>query len=359
MKIKNILTDYYKIPLPTVMTDSTHGVMRFFELITVRVQDNNGNEGLGYTYTVGVGGNAIRNLIETDIKPILINENCELIENLWKKMWWHLHYVGRGGLPVLAISAIDIGLWDLKCKSMKTPLWIALGGHCAEVKAYAGGIDLQLSLDELLLQTQKNIKNGFKAIKMKVGRELLSEDYERVSEVRNLLGDDYHLMIDANMGWSVEKAIKASKTFENLNIYWLEEPTIPEDILGYSRIQNEGNLPIAAGENFKSIYEFKNLINQGGVTFPEPDVSNCGGITTWMKIAALAEANNLEITSHGVHDLHVHLLASIPNSSYLEIHGFGLDNFIKNPLKIQNGIARAPNSYGHGIEFNWNELNSI
>ena len=118
-------------------------------------------------------------------------------------------------------------------------------------------------------------------------------------------------------------------------------------------------MPIAAGENFKSIYEFKNLINQGGVTVPEPDVSNCGGITTWMNIAALAEANNLEITSHGVHDLHVHLLASIPNSSYLEIHGFGLDNFIKNPLKIQNGIARAPNSYGHGIEFKWDKLNSI
>jgi L-alanine-DL-glutamate epimerase-like enolase superfamily enzyme len=97
MKIKNILTDYYKIPLPTVMTDSTHGVMRFFELITVRVQDNNGNEGLGYTYTVGAGGNAIRNLIETDIKPILINENCELIENLWKKC---------GGIYIMLVEEV-------------------------------------------------------------------------------------------------------------------------------------------------------------------------------------------------------------------------------------------------------------
>ena len=168
MSISNIRTNYYRIRLPHVLTDSTHGEMSSFEIICVRVQDTMGNEGLGYTYTVGTGGEAIKNIIDKDLKPILINEDENLIENLWKKMWWHLHYVGRGGLPVFAISAIDIALWDLKSKKMNLPLWIALGGCDSQVAAYAGGIDLQFSMDELLLQTEENLKKGFKAIKLKV-----------------------------------------------------------------------------------------------------------------------------------------------------------------------------------------------
>ena len=188
---------------------------------------------------------------------------------------------------------------------------------------------------------------------------LFSEDFERVSEVRNLLGPDIPLMVDANMGWSVDQAIKASNVLAELNVYWLEEPTIPEDIKGYVRIEKEGSLPVAAGENLHSIYEFQNLISAGGVSFPEPDVSNCGGITVWMKIAKIAESNNLKVTSHGVHDLHIQLLAAIPNSSFLEIHGFGLDKFIINPLSINEGFVLAQNKPGHGIEFDWEALDSI
>ena len=101
------------------------------------------------------------------------------------------------------------------------------------------------------------------------------------------------------------------------------------------------------------------MISEGGVTFPEPDVSNCGGITVWMKIAKIAESYNLNVTSHGVHDLHVHLLAAIPNRSLLEIHGFGLDEYIKQPLSIKDGFVEAPNIPGHGVEFDWNTLNSL
>ncbi len=359
MTISKVISNYYRIPLPTVLTDSTHGKLSSFEIICVRIQDEIGNEGLGYTYTVGSGGAAIKNIIDQDLTSLLINEDENRIENLWQKMWWQLHYVGRGGLPVFAISALDIALWDLKCKKMDLPLWVVLGGSNPKVAAYAGGIDLQFSLDELLAQTEENLKKGFKAIKMKVGRRMLSEDFERVSEVRNLLGPDIPLMVDANMGWSVDQAIKASNVLSDLNVYWLEEPTIPDDLKGYCRIEKEGSLPVAAGENLHTIYEFKNLISEGGVTFPEPDVSNCGGITVWMKIAKIAESHNLNVTSHGVHDLHVHLLAAIPNSSLLEIHGFGLDEYIKHPLPIREGFVEAPHIPGHGVEFDWNSLNSL
>jgi L-alanine-DL-glutamate epimerase-like enolase superfamily enzyme len=165
---------------------------------------------------------------------------------------------------------------------------------------------------------------GFRAIKMKVGRASLREDVERVQAMRRKLGADFPLMADANMRWSADTAIRAARALRECELVWLEEPTIPDDVEGHARIVREGGVPIATGENLHTLYEFKQMIAAGGVTFPEPDVSNCGGVTVFMKVCALAEAWNLPVTSHGVHDLTVHLLAAAPNRSYLEIHGFGL-----------------------------------
>ncbi len=331
--------------------------MSLFELVAVRIRDNEGVEGLGYTYTVGNAANAILSLIRDDITPLLIEADASRIEDLWQKMWWHLHYVGRGGPASFAISAVDIALWDLKAKRAEQPLWRLLGGHDANVLAYAGGIDLFFPLDKLLAQTRDNLDKGFKAIKMKVGRDNLSEDLERIAAMRDFLGTDFPLMVDANMRWRVDQAIRAAKAMSKYRPVWLEEPTIPDDPIGHGRIAQMGGLPIAAGENLHSLYEFRNLIAAGGVDFPEPDVSNCGGITVWMKVAHLAEANNLPITSHGVHDLHVHLLAAVSNKSYLEVHGFGLERFIANPMVLtETGHAVAPERPGHGVEFDWNGL---
>ncbi len=222
-------------------------------------------------------------------------------------MWWALHYGGRGGAQALATSAVDIALWDLRARRLRTPLWRLLGGFDPRVPCYAGGIDLDFPLEALLGQTEENLARGFRAVKMKVGRPSLRDDVERVRAMRAHLGPDFPLMVDANMRWSVDEAIRAA---------------------------------IAAG----------------GVTFPEPDVTNCGGITAFMKVCHLAEAFNLPVTSHGAHDLTVHLLAAVPNRSYLEAHGFGLDRFIAEPLRIEAGFAVAPDRPGHGIEFDWKAL---
>ena len=271
---------------------------------------------------------------------MLVRSDPRRVEQLWGRMWWRLHYVGRGGIAVFAISAVDIALWDLKAKFAGEPLWRLLGGHSGKARVYAGGIDLGFSLDELAERTRQNLERGFRAIKMKVGRERLAEDVERVAAMRELLGPEIPLLVDANMRWSVEQAIRASRAFAEHDVYWLEEPTIPDDIEGHARIARDGAIPIAAG----------------GVSFPEPDLSNLGGVTAWMKVAHLAEAYNLPVTSHGVHDLHVHLLAAVPNASLLEAHGFGLEAFILHPLDIVEGVVTAPERAGHGIEFDWDAL---
>jgi L-alanine-DL-glutamate epimerase-like enolase superfamily enzyme len=357
--IASLRSDLYRIPLPVPLSDSTHGTITHFEMITARVRDTDGAEGVGYTYTVGAGGAAVHALIGFYLKPLLDGREADRIEALWQTMWWALHYGGRGGPVSSAISAVDIALWDLKARRQGLPLWRLLGGYDPRVPCYAGGIDLQFPLEQLLRQTDDNLAKGFRAIKMKVGRTRLSEDVERVRAMRGHLGADFPLMADANMRWSVDEAIRGARALREFELVWLEEPTIPDDVAGHARIVREGGLPIATGENLHTLYEFKQMIAAGGVTFPEPDVTNCGGVTVFMKVAHLAEAYNLPLTSHGVHDLTVHLLAAAPNRSYLEVHGFGLDRFIAAPLVIKEGCALAPDRPGHGVEFDWAGLESL
>jgi L-alanine-DL-glutamate epimerase-like enolase superfamily enzyme len=358
-RITSIEPGFYRIPLPTVLTDSMHGEMRAFELNTVRIRDSDGAEGVGYTFTVGRNGAAIDTILARELPEIMDGEEADEIERLWHKAWWALHYGGRGGPTVLAISAFDMALWDLKAKRANLPLWKALGGFDSNVPCYAGGIDLDLPLDRLLRQTDDNLGKGFRAIKMKVGRANLFEDVERVKAMREHLGAGFPLMVDANMKWSVDGAIRAARALQPFDLTWLEEPTIPDDPAGHARIVREGGLPIAAGENLRTLWEFKLYVAGGAVTYPEPDVTNCGGVTPFMKIAHLAEAFNLPVTSHGAHDVTVHLLAACPNRSYLEAHGFGLERYIAEPLQIQNGFALAPDRPGHGIAFDWSGLDRI
>ena len=222
MTINNVKADHYSIPLPVVLSDSMHGDMASYELITARLTDHDGREGLGYTCTLGAGARAIHSVIQVDMMPSLLDRDETRIEEIWKALWWKLHYAGRGGLVMHALSAVDIALWDLLGKRTKLPLWRLLGGANPKVKAYAGGIDLMFSLDELLSQTDENIAKGFRAIKMKVGRDNLREDVERINAMRNHLGVDFALMVDANMRWTVDEAIRAARAFREFDLVWLE-----------------------------------------------------------------------------------------------------------------------------------------
>jgi L-alanine-DL-glutamate epimerase-like enolase superfamily enzyme len=356
MGLRLVQPDHYRIELPMVLSDSTHGQISYFELITVRLQDEEGVEGLGYTYTAGAGGRAIHALIEHELKPWLEGRDGTRIEQLWETMWWRLHFVGRGGLAAFAMAAVDIALWDLRARRAGLALWRLLGGHDPRVPAYAGGIDLEFPLDRLLRQTEASLERGFRAIKMKVGRPRLADDVARVKAMRERLGPDVPLMVDANMRWRVDEAIRASRALFPHDLVWLEEPTIPDDVDGHAKIARQAPLPIATGENFHSIHEFERMMAAGGVDFPEPDCATLGGITPWLKVAHAAELRNLPVTSHGVHDLHVHLLAAVPNSSYLEVHGFGLERFMTEPLKVEDGIAIAPERPGHGVSLDWAAL---
>lgn len=346
---------HYRIPLPSPIKDATH-VIPDFEIVTLRLRDTDGAEGLGYTYTVGKGGVAIAALLSGEIADLVKDQDAAAPGATRAAVANMIHWGGRGGATTLALSALDMALWDLVGRHAQMPLWRILGGGDPVVDCYAGGIDLHMDVVELCEQADRFRAEGFRAIKMKLGRANLREDIERVAAMRAHLGDDFPLMGDVNMGWTLPQAVTACRALSEFRLVWVEEPTDPDDMVGHGRILREGGTPIAAGENLRSLAEFRMLIDAHGVSYPEPDVANCGGISEFMKIAHLAEANNLSITSHGMHDVTVHLLAACTKRSRLEVHGFSLDDYITHPLPVEDGAVRAPERPGHGVEFLWDKL---
>lgn len=355
-KIERIKTQLFRVPLDEVLSDAKHGDHTHFELITAQVFTSDGREGTGYTYTGGFGGHAIRAMLDHDLSPALIGADALPVEDIHDALNWRVHYVGRGGVASFAISALDIALWDLRGKREGAPLWRMAGGRAARARCYRGGIDLGFSQDKLVDTVRGWLDEGYEAVKIKVGRPDLAEDVARASAVRDALGGARPFMVDANYGLSVAGAIEAAKAFAPLHLTWFEEPTEPDDFAGYGAIADATSMPLAMGENLHTLHEFRHALAHSKLTFVQPDSGNCGGITTFLRVAHLCAAAGIEVCSHGMQELNVSLVGAQPNAGWVEVHSFPIDRYTTRPL-VRDGLnAIAPDKPGTGVAFDWDRL---
>src|SRR6187455_2657641 len=286
------------------------------DAVVVKVTTAGGLVGWGESHH-GRAHTAVAKLIETTLRQLVLGMDATDVVGVWKKIYdKQLASHGMGAGTCLAMSGIDQALWDIRAKAVGWPLYKLLGGSAKPIPAYAGGVSLGYQDPKALVaEARPHLEAGYKALKLRVG-DSPKRDLERIAAVRKAFGDDLVILTDANIGYSVEDARAVMPAMEDLNVGWLEEPFPPHDHKSYELAATFSSVPLAAGENHYTRFEFTRVIEDGAITILQPDLSKTGGITEALRIAAMASAYKFRINPHtsmtGLnHAASIHFLAAI------------------------------------------------
>ncbi|MTJ80336.1 MAG: mandelate racemase/muconate lactonizing enzyme family protein [Telmatospirillum sp.] len=356
MKIQALKTFILHVPVSkSVIGDSTHSITHW-GMPGVMIETDNGLVGYGYSGTHAdiVTDRMITTLIADVFGPMLIGQDPTAVRHLHHLMSKSSTniWIGRGGLPQMALSAIDIALWDLKAKAAGQPLWQLMGGSAgARVDAYNTDCGwLVRPEDELVDDCRKMIfEEGFNAIKMKIGKPDPKEDFRRIEAVRKAIGPEPRLMVDANGKWTINIARQYGPRLADYDVTWFEEPLWHEDVAGHRQLAGMMNTPIALGELLYNLDSFKEFVLAGAVDYLQPDATRCGGLTAVWEIADLGHAFHLPVTPHhgDMMQAQLHLVMAHPACSLLEYIPWTLGCFAE-PVAGVDGGYRIPEAPGAG-----------
>jgi L-alanine-DL-glutamate epimerase-like enolase superfamily enzyme len=319
----------------------------------VRITCDDGAQGTGYSYTIGTGGSSVVALLRDHLAPLLLGEDPDEIERLWKRMFFHTHATAVGAITSLALAAVDTALWDLRGRRTGLPLWKLAGGAQRRVPTYTteGGW-LHLSREALVDEAVAAREKGFRGTKMKVGKPHLSEDVDRLDAVRAAVGDAFELMTDANQGFTVSESIRRARAFEPFGLAWLEEPLPAEDLGGHVELARAARMPIAVGESIYAAQHFREYLERDACSIVQVDCARIGGVTPWLKVAHLAETFNVAVCPHFLMELHVSLSAAVPNGAWVEYIP-QLDDLTSSRMTLRDGYAIPPDEPGLGIDWDF------
>lgn len=361
MKIQEIHTIPLSAPLPVSIGRAQNFSYSSKNAALVKIITDEGLIGIGEALTPR-GPKSVCAIIEEIIKPGLIGEDPVEIEVLWDRMYHMTRSLGcNKGFMMMAIAAIDIALWDILGKALGMPVYKILGGGFRKnIRGYASSLYFaDRSADELVEQAKTFIRDGFTAIKLKIGAGI-EQDVENVKVLRKELGDSISLMVDANGGYDRFSAIKIGREFEKYNVFWFEEPISHEDIDGNAEVARALDMPLAAGECEFTRYSFKEILSRNAVDIIQPDVAKAGGFSECRKIACIASAFNIPVAPHCwgsavSHIATLHLSAAIPNFLICEMDRLPnplREELIADPIRFENGYTKVPEAPGLGIELN-------
>jgi D-galactarolactone cycloisomerase len=327
------------------------------DAVIVKVSTQGGITGWGEAHHGRCPG-AVAHLVNTTMKQLVVGQDANDITGVWKKVYdKQLASHGMGAGACLALSGIDMALWDIRGKAHELPLYKLLGGRSKPIPAYAGGVSLGYQEPASLVdEARPHVQAGYKAVKLRVG-DTVSRDIERVGAIRKTFGAALAILVDANTGYTVADARAAMPALDELDVGWLEEPFPAHDYLSYRMAARYGRVPLAAGENHYTRFEFNRVIEDGAITILQPDLSKTGGITEALRIAALASSWKLPIHPHtSMTGLNmaatIHFLAAIDNGGYFEAdiskNNLFRDQLVSTPYEV-DGEGRVLPLEGHGI----------
>ncbi|TFZ05452.1 mandelate racemase/muconate lactonizing enzyme family protein [Ramlibacter henchirensis] len=352
-RIEGLRVSSCYLPLATPISDAKvltgrQKPMTEIAMLFAEIRTESGHTGLGFSYSKRAGGPG-QFAHAREVAPALIGEDPSDIARLWDKLCWAGASVGRSGMAVQAIGAFDVALWDLKAKRAGLSLAKLLGAHRDSVRCYntSGGF-LHTPTDQLLVNASRSLERGIGGIKLKVGQPDGALDIRRLQAVREHLGDAASIMVDANQQWDRPTAQRMCRTFEQFNLVWIEEPLDAYDHEGHAALAAQFDTPIATGEMLTSVGEHWDLIRHRAADYLMPDAPRVGGVTPFLKVAALAEHAGLMLAPHFAMELHVHLAAAYAREPWVE-HFEWLEPLFDERIEIDAGRMRVPTRPGLGL----------
>ena len=346
--VSKVFVSVLDVPFEKPIT-SALGTYMGFDYIVVELQTSDGISGYGYSMSLDRRGTkAVVSYIENELIPLMLFQDINSPESLWLRLWSLNKVRMRGGVGVHALSAVDTAVWDAAAKYSGLPLNLMLGGNGQKVPVYGSGGWLSMSDNELVDEALRHADRGITAYKLKIGGE---RDKERVELLRRETGDSFTLYVDANQNYNVADAISAAEWLSDFNIAWLEEPVLADCPWELEKVAAESSVPLAAGENVYFSWGFQDLCNRKAAAYLQPDIGRCGGVTEWIKIAHLADANNLRLTSHLLHEVSACLISAFTSGFAVELMNLFQNNPFTRDFSVTDGHITLPNTAGHGVEF--------
>ena len=347
-----------RVPLATPLAFSTRGVVAR-EYSLVRVRDEDGVQGIGFNYAGSSGGPVVTTAVQELFARLVVGEDPYRVEGLWREMYQEALLHGRAGSVMRALSAVDIALWDHNARAVGLPLSRFLGSvHRESVPAYAsGGYYLEGKTPERLADEVRGYAAaGFEAVKIKVGRLGPAQEEERLAAVREAVGPDVLVMLDANNAWpDLPTALRTVRRFEAYDPYWIEEPFSPDDIDNYARLARVTPIPVATGEIEAGRWRHKELLDKEAAAILQTDAAVAGGVTEFRRIAATAASYGVPLAPHWFHDLHVHLVGATPNATFVEYFPdssvLNFRELLDTQLEVRDGRLVLPTTPGLGFGF--------